>query len=299
MMITYYLLRMASVLVPRLPTATGWWLAWLAANILYVVRPRVRRNVESNIRRVLGDRAGEREVRAIAKQVFYTQARNYYDLFRVPKLTLANIQELVAVRGEEHVKKALERGKGAILVTGHLGNLDIVAQVAIAYSYRVTIPVERMQPEKLFDLITRVRSDKGINLVPVGKEALRAIHRALSNNELVAVAADRDILRSGAKVEFFGEETTLPDAPAVLAMRTGALVLPVRSLRYGNGTYSVEIRPPIDLQFTGNLKDDIRVNTQRITSALESLISEHPEQWVVFEPVWNVHKERANMPLAS
>lgn len=292
LMFTYYLLKLASVVAPRLPLPVGYWLAWMAANILYVIQPRVRQNVESNIRQVLGEKADAAKIRATARQVFITQARNYYDLFRLRKLTLEDIHAIVTVQGEEHLDRALRQGKGVILVTGHLGNLDIVAQVAVAYSYRVTIPVERVQPEKLFDLVTRARSHKGINLVPVGIEAVKAIRRALDNNELIAIAADRDVLKSGAKVNFFGKETTLPDAPAVLALRTGAPVLPARSLRYDRGRYGIEIRPPIVLQSSGNLKDDITANTQRITDALESFISEHPEQWVVFEPVWNMQEEK-------
>ncbi|MCL5962700.1 MAG: hypothetical protein M1358_25885 [Chloroflexi bacterium] len=287
-MLTYYLLRIAALIVPRLPLVVGYWLAERAADVSFRFQARARRNVIGNTRHVVGEETSQAELWAIAHEVFRTAARNYHDLFRVPRLTIEDVRRLVLVRGEEHLEQALRQGKGAILVSAHVGNVDIAVQVGISRGYRLTVPVEHVRPEKLFQMVTRIRADKGINLVPVDGGALRAISRALANNEVVVIAADRDILRNGARVTFFGEETTLPDAPAVLALRTGAPILAARSLRNGDGTFVVDILPPIDLRGTGNLKDDVRSNTQIVTDVVESLIRDHPEQWIVFEPVWEM-----------
>ncbi len=298
-MLTYYLLRIAAVLVPRLPLSIGYWLASTAGDLSFWLQRRSRQNVLGNLSYAMGENASEAEVRAAAREVFRTAAKNYYDLFRVPKLTIEDVRKVVQLRGEEHVVDAIRQGKGAILVAAHQGNLDVAVQVAVTRSYRATVPVEHVRPEKLFNLVTRLRADKGVNLVPVDGGALKAIYRALNNNELVVIAADRDILRNGARVSFFGEETTLPDAPAVLAIRMGTPLLPVRSLRNSDGTFTVEVLPPIELRNSGSSKDDIRLNTQRVTNTLEKLISEHPEQWIVFEPVWKMQGDVARQRIGG
>lgn len=295
-MLTYYLLRVAAVVAPRFPAVVGYCLAVLFGDLSFILQPRTRKSAMENLRRVVGGETTNAEILALVRQAFRTQAMNYYDLFRVPRLTLEDVRRIVTLRGEEHLQAALARGKGVILIAAHLGNLDIAIQVAVTQSYSLTLPVEHIQPEKLFALVSRLRADKGVKLVPVDNGALKAIYRALNKNELVVIAADRDVLRSGARVEFFGQETTLPDSPAVLSLRTGAPVLPVRCIRNSNRTFTVDIFPPLALRNSGNLKDDIRNNTRTVTETLESFIRENPEQWLVFGPVWNVQDEKVKLP---
>lgn len=285
-MLVYLALRVASVLVPLLPASIGYRLASVGGELFYFLRPRLRRNVEDNLRRVLRDAADDGQWRAAVHEVFRTQAKNLYDLFRLPKLQVAALEELVEVQGWEHVEAALEAGRGMVAAVPHLGNLEVVSHVAVARSKPLTVPVERLRPEALFRLMMRLRTRWGLKLVPLDSGALRALHRALRRNEIVGIAADRDIQKIGARVHLFGEETTIPDAPVVLALRTGAKLVPVCMTRRKTG-FRLDIYPPLRLVETGDTRQDVQVNTQRLATVLEGMIRQHPGQWVVFEPVWD------------
>ncbi len=284
-MLTYYLFSIAAIIVPVLPLRLGYWLASLLADVAYLFRTRARRNVQNNLKMVLGTEATGAEIKKLTRLVFHNGAKNYYDLFRIPKLRTEELSRLIKVYGMDNIERSLERGKGVILVAPHLGSFDLVAQVATVYSLKVTIPVEPVKPKKLFDLVTRTRAAKGINLVPVGG-ASKEIYRALKDNEVVAIAADRDVMRNGVSVKFFGEETTVPYAPAVLAIRTGADIIPGCSVRNDDGSYAIYLDPKLDLQITGDTKEDVRINSQNVTNEMEKFIKKYPEQWVAFEAVW-------------
>jgi KDO2-lipid IV(A) lauroyltransferase len=74
--------------------------------------------------------------------------------------------------------------------------------------------------------------------------------------------------------------------PAMLALRTGAMLVPGFGFREKDDHFVADIWEPLALERTGNLKEDLRLNTQRVAATLEAAIRARPEQWVVFKPVW-------------
>ncbi|MCL4459847.1 MAG: hypothetical protein M1136_05740 [Chloroflexi bacterium] len=284
-MLTYILFRLGSAIVPLLPLRLGYRLVTLLADIAYWCQPRVRHNVESNLHRVLGPTEDGR-LRETVRGVFRSGARNYYDLFRIPRLNLAELTRIVTVHGWEYLEQALQGGRGVIIVSAHLGNFDLVAQMARVHSYSITIPVEHVKPQCLFELVNRTRASKGLRLIPLDQGALKAVQQALRRNEIVGLVVDRDIQQSGVSVRFFGETTKISNAPVVLSLRTGARILPARSERLADHAYAVHIYPPLELEISGNPTYDTQVNTQRIATIIEEFIRQEPDQWVVFEPIW-------------
>lgn len=285
-MFTYLVFKISSWIVPLLPTRLGYWIAEQLGAIAYYVLPKARRGSKGNLRRVMGPDVDDRRLTQAVKRAFKAAAKNYYDLFRIPRLDLPKLEATVRVEGWEHLEGALAGGCGAIVFSAHLGNLELVSQVIVARSMKAVVPVEHVRPEALFRLVTAARSSRGVRMIPIDGGALRAISKALRANEIVGIGADRDIQGTGLVTRFFGETTTMPDAPAVLALRTRASVLPVQSLRQPDNSFRVRIHPPLNMQFTGNIREDVRVNTERIIRIMEEFIRSDPEQWVVFEPVW-------------
>ncbi|MGQ9675158.1 MAG: lysophospholipid acyltransferase family protein [Chloroflexota bacterium] len=285
-MLAYVLFKIASVVVPVMPSGLTYRLASVMGLLGFYLLPRARRGIRSNLRRVFGPEAAQRDIDRAARRAFQVAAKNYADLFRIPKLQFAELEETVKVDGWEHVEAALAEGRGAIVFSAHLGNMELISQVIVARSLRAVVPVEHVKPERLFRLVTAARSSRGLRMIPIDGGALKAIYRALKANEIVGIGADRDIQGTGLVTRFFGEVTTMPDAPAVLALRTGARVLPVHSVRQPDDTFKVKVYPPLNLRQTGNVHEDVRVNTEMIVRILEGFIRSNPDQWVVFEPVW-------------
>ncbi len=292
-MFTYLIFKIVSLIAPVMPVRLGYRVAALCGTLGYYCLPKARRGIKSNLRRVMGPEVDRRRLDQACRRAFQAAAKNYYDLFRIPRLDLPKLEETVKVEGWEHVESALAHGCGAIVFSAHLGNLELISQVLVARSMSAVVPVEHVKPERLFKLVTGARASRGLRMIPIDGGALKAVYKALKANEIVGIGADRDVQGTGLVTRFFGEVTRMPDAPAVLALRTGARVLPVRSLRQPDNTFRVRVYPPLELVFTGNVREDVRVNTERIVRILEDFIRANPDQWVVFEPVWPDAKSAA------
>ena len=285
-MLQYWLFRLFSLLVPLIPPAVAYRLCdWLGAVLCRLLR-RQHRNVRGNLSVVLGGHADQSRVNALVCKVFREGAKYYYDTFRVPTLSDSALERLVTVEGWEKLDRCLAKGRGVVVFTGHIGSPALVAQILAVRGYCVTSVVEPVEPESLFELMTRVRGSRGIRFVPLGPSSARELMDALRRNEIVGIVADRDVGGTGVSVDFFGIETRLPAGPALLALRAGADLLPAFTYRVGEGRFVGQIWDPIEVRRTGKLREDVRLNTQEMGRALEKAIRRSPEQWVVFEPIW-------------
>jgi KDO2-lipid IV(A) lauroyltransferase len=125
-----------------------------------------------------------------------------------------------------------------------------------------------------------------MNIVPLGPSAGGEVLRALKDNHVLCLLADRDIEGAGIDVEFFGERTRLPGGPATLALRTGAALLPTACYFKRRGISCV-CRPPMVVTRRGKrLRDDVARLTQELAGELEVLIRAAPEQWHLQQPNW-------------
>ena len=115
---------------------------------------------------------------------------------------------------------------------------------------------------------------------------LFGLFRALRRGQLVAVAADRDITRSGILVDFFGAPARLPDGHVQLALRTGAELTTCFALRQPDNSSLVQVEPPLKLEQTGDFERDVRVGVRKVVARMESWISRYPEQWIMLYPIW-------------
>ena len=150
---------------------------------------------------------------------------------------------------------------------------------------RVTAVVEPVNPPELFEFFIEFRKALGMDVVPLGPAAGSAVLKAIKENHVTVLLADRDILGNGIEVDFFGERTTLPPGPVTVALRTGAPLIPAGVYFRGDGHHAV-VRPPMDLSRRGRFREDVERITQDMAGELESLIRLAPEQWHLQQPNW-------------
>lgn len=286
-MLHYLLLKLASLLVPRLPVAWAYGLAWLAAKIAYRGARAPRAAVAANLRRVLGADAASRRLDHAVRGVFHTAAYNYVDMVLIPRIRPAELAQRVEILSVQTFLDAYAQGKGVVLTTAHFGNVDLLVQMSVVHHIPVTMLVERLAPEGLFRLVAGLRGCHGVRLVPTGPKAARQLVRALRRGEVVAIAGDRAVQRQGRAVPFFGEEALLPTGAVELALHTGAPLVPAFGLRLPGRRYRITVEPPLELE--GDATDGAAVarNLGRLAARFERHLRAHPEQWVVFEPLWD------------
>lgn len=257
----------------------------LAPGVALSLRRR-RFMIERHLKRVNPSLSGL-ALRRASQQAFDSYMRYYTESFRLPSMSAAHVLSSLSNDGFHHIEEALERGKGAIIALPHLGGWEWAGRWMAEKGHHMTVIVEPLEPPELFEWFTKLRSDLGMHVVPLGPGAAPAVLAALARNEVVCLLSDRDIQGNGVEVTFFGERTTLPAGPAMLGIRSGATVLPtaVYFTPKVDGHHCV-VRPPLALEKVGGLRESVTVGTQALAVELEGLIRRAPEQWHLFQPNW-------------
>jgi KDO2-lipid IV(A) lauroyltransferase len=227
-------------------------------------------------------------LRRAVQEAFDSYAHYWVESFRLPTLSAATVERGFTVDGYEHIVDGLAAGNGVILVLPHLGGWEWAGRWIAEQGHQITVVVERIEPPELFDWFVDLRSALGMNVVPLGGGAATTLMKALRDNHVVCLLADRDLQGGGPEVEFFGERTTMPAGPAMLALRTGAPILPTAVYFTGRvDGHHAWVRPPLPAERRdGRLRDDVARITQDLAGELELLIRRAPSQWHLFQPNW-------------
>lgn len=244
--------------------------------------------VERNLRRIYGPDLRGAQLDRRVQATFDSYARYYYDSFRLPSMDAGAIGAGIHVEGVEHINAAMaEDPVGPVLALPHLGGWEwAAAWITKVRGWGLAAVVEELDPPELFDWFLRFRESLGMNIIPLGPDAAARVATAALDREVVCLLSDRDIGGNGVEVEFFGERTTLPAGPAVMALRTGCRILPTAVyFNEGDGVTGV-VRPPLTVQREGRLREDVARITQALASELEVLIRRAPEQWHLMQPNW-------------
>jgi KDO2-lipid IV(A) lauroyltransferase len=256
-----------------------------AGRLGYRLATRARGNVLANLRHALPDVGGS-ERRRVAGRVFYHVARNYYDLLRARWLTDADLARRFTFEGRERLDAALAVGAGVVIVTAHQGNFSVAPLYAAVVGVPSTVAMEELQPPALYDLIAGLRTGSGVRVAPAGPGGLRAMLATLRRGEPLVLVGDRDITGTGVAVPFFGRPARLPSGPAFLALRTGATLLPMYTVRVARDRSVLRVLAPVEVVRTGDRDADVTATTTRLAAALEAAIRAAPEQWVVLQALW-------------
>ena len=258
--------------------------AAVLGSLAYYVLAARRRVVLDSLAR-LAPNATARDRRRLARRTFGNLASASVDLFRLPSATGAEVQGLIEAAGLEHVDAALAEGRGLIIVTSHLGPYELGGAWLATLGYRVVAVVEDLGEEVLGALAT-FRAATGMRLVTM-REAVPQALRALRDNQIVLLVADRAIGESdAAPLPFAGGTRPIPTGPAQLALRTGAPLIVAHISRPPRRSpeYFVSLEPPIDPRSEG-IADRVSF-TRRLAARLAAAVTEHPDEWYVFQPEW-------------
>ena len=274
-------------LLAVLPEPVALGAARLAGDVLYRLRSDQRETVVGNLRRVMGPGADRPSLERLARRAFHGYSRYWVEGARLPTTSRAEVRQRVLVDdGWAHLVAAMDAGNGVVLALPHVGSWEYGGSFLAAVGYPMTAVAEQLEPPELFDHFVAQREAMGLTIVPLGAESGASVLQTLRAGGLVGLLCDRDIVGNGIEVELFGEKTTMPAGPAVLAMRTGAVLLTAAVYSGPGRDHHAVVHGPIDTGRTGSFRADVRRITQEIADRFEGLIRRAPEQWHVFQPLW-------------
>lgn len=256
-----------------------------AADYVWWQRAAGTAQLKSNLARVR-PWLTEQELDSLTRSGVRSYMRYWCETFRLPNYTRHRILESFEISGVHLLDDALSQGRGAVIVSGHMGNWDIAGAWAAQRYGAVTSVAEQLKPEKLFDQFLRYRESLGIEVLSLNDPlVMRSLIRRLREGRLVALLGDRDLTDSGILVDFFGGKASFPGGPALLSIVTGAPLHPL-TMHYEADRTVGTLLPRIEIPLHEGRSEQMRVMTQQIAYALELGISEYPQDWHMLQKIW-------------
>jgi KDO2-lipid IV(A) lauroyltransferase len=252
--------------------------------LFYTLDRRHRRIALENVSAAFPRKpAAERQ--AIVRDVFGHFGRLLFELLKFSGLSRDEVLARVDIEGGDRMRDARAKGRGALLFTGHFGYWEINAIAHAAAFAPMGVLARPLDNRRLHDLLERMRGCQG-NYVIYRRGALRRVLKALGANDAVAILIDQHIQAPDAvTVNFFDRPAATTLALGVLALRTGAPVIPVFALPDGVGRYRLMYEHPVDPP-ADDTPESIRDFTQRCTDVLEMHVRRHPELWLWMHRRW-------------
>jgi lauroyl/myristoyl acyltransferase len=266
-----------------LPRAAALRLGMAGGIVWYLFDGKRRTMAARHMRRVLGVEGDQ--LRRAVREVFSSYGRYWAETFWVRERRIPEIDRTLTIEGLEHLEKAAAAGTGAVIIVPHLGNWEVAALAGPRAGIEIVAVAERLANPHITRWFTSLREAFGITIVLAGKGAIKQLGRAIDRGAAVGLLADRDLKGRGLEAEFFGEVTTLPTGPVVLAERSGVPLLSAVCY-FTPGGHRLVIGPPIDLP-----PGDPAAGARMVAARLEQQIAVAPTQWHLLQPNWPSDRE--------
>ena len=252
------------------PGGTAWF--WL--------NTKQRRAALGNYAAALGLDPSDPEVARVARRAFQNYGRMVLDFLLMGSLTKEDLIKRTDIDGLEHLDAALARGRGVILALPHMGSWDNTGSYGGALGYPITAVTGRF-PGSLNDAVVETRERYGLQVLLVGRPAVRGIIQALNANRIVGLVCDQEE-GPGVDVRFFGRSAVVPAGAAALALKTGAALMPGYQYMPSPGRHHIHLEGALS-RSEGETKENLM---QRVVNRFETYIRERPDQWYAFRPMF-------------
>jgi len=194
--------------------------------------------------------------------------------------------ENTPIKGENYLKEVFKSENGVLILGSHVGNFLLLILTLTKKGYPLHYVFKESKDKNFNRLIYKLNRDLKLNPIPIKPrdEATKRSLNVLREKEILWLALDQDTKFGDIGIEFFGVKVGTSRGPAILAQRTGAIVIPMYTKRSGWLKHTIIIKKPIELINTGNKDADIYTNLKRMNEVLEEEIKENPHEW------WWVHR---------
>ncbi|MBW2466968.1 MAG: lysophospholipid acyltransferase family protein [Deltaproteobacteria bacterium] len=288
LVVTIKLLLVAVRVLPRILTMK---LFSSLGALAFILLKEERTKAVNNLRIAYGPEKSEAEIQAMAKEVFVNLAKSGAEFaIKMNRKKPEQFFKDLEVRGEEHLRKAAAKGKGILALVSHMGSWECTALVLPMLGISTYAIGKKLGNEKLNNLLFESRGKMGVQTLARGS-SYKAMLRVLKENNLLGILIDQDTDVRGVFVDFYDKPAYTPIGGAMLAMDSGAPVLPIFYLKKEDDTYEFIVEEEIPLVKTGNRRRDMEENTRIFHGVIEKYIKKYPTQWVWMHNRWKTTPE--------
>ena len=285
-MFKYYLYKFGQFCVNRLSLRTAYRIAMLLSDLHYLWSPRDCRAVHHNLQAIAhnSDNLHKR-----SREVFRNFGKYLVEFFRMSQEVNQDfIKQHVKVSNLDRLEQVLQRGKGGIILTAHIGNWELGGVILSTLGYPSMAIALPHKERPVNDLFNRQRESRGMLIVQIN-QAVRRCLETLRDNKLVAVLADRDFTASGEVINFLGRDTLIPKGAAIFAAKTGAGIIPTFLVREGEDQFHLFLEEPIypPQECEGEVTLEVLVPIiKKYAAVIEEKVRQYPTQWLMFREFW-------------
>lgn len=260
-------------------------LAPLLGRFWFFFDKRHREITINNLRKAYQSEKNHAETENLAKKVFTSFSQTIFEICWAMSQKIEDIDVFIDRSDIRFIKEALSKKKGALILTGHLGNWELMLYAVFLEGIKSHAVYRPLDFKPMDRFVISMRSRSGSNLIPA-KDALRTIMAALRKNEIVGLLIDQNSdPRNGVVIDFFERPAFASKGLAIIARQTGAPVIPAFLVRE-DGRFKFLCGPEIPFVRTGDPRKDIEINTQRYNLAIEKAVRQYPEQWFWVHRRW-------------
>ena len=272
-------------LLRSLPRGTAIKTMRFLGSLAFRLAKKEREKTIRHLTWAFGDEKSPQEIESLARQVFRNLSTAAADAIRLPVIIREGINNLVSIQGIEHLQNSLAKGNGAIWLTGHFGNWELLGAYLAQNGLPLKVIGRTAYDQRLDKMIVDGRNQAGYSNIARGK-GTREIIRSLRDGCAIGMLIDQDTNVEGVFVNFFGRPAHTATGPVVLAQKFGAPIASVFMRLCPDSTYHIECGEEIVLQNTGDEDVDLIANTQKCSDVYERMIRRYPDQWVWMHERW-------------
>ena len=197
----------------------------------------------------------------------------------------------IEIVGAEHLDTLRESGKSGILFAGHIANWEMVTLAARKHNLPLTVVYRPFNNPFIDARVRDWQRGSGVELIMKGREGARRLTQIMKGDGHTVMLVDVR-MNDGLKAPFLGVDAMTPAAPAALALKYDALLVPIRVERTGPTHFRVTVEEPKSPENTGDRNADILATTTWINDRFSAWIIDRPEQWMWFHRRWGKHPNR-------
>jgi KDO2-lipid IV(A) lauroyltransferase len=226
------------------------------------------------------------QIEKISKRVFQNLSITFVEICQLATFSRQDVLNNVRIEGLDKLTRALQSNKGLVIVSAHLGNWEMGLQYTCCLLQKPILGVAkkiRFAPLNRWFHLLRTRF--GIKII-YKKGSLPEMRQTLRRGGALGLLVDQSRRSEGVDVTFFGHKVTATPAAAFLAIRCQSIVLPIFCIRKADNRLTIEVKSPLEIKRTGDLRSDLRINTQIITDEVEKAVRQYPDQWFWVHKRW-------------
>ena len=291
--------RCSSFLLRLLPVEAALWTGRRIGDAVFFFSKR-RSIAIRNLRAAFASEVPPQKIERIARDSFRTMAMSAVELLRFPSVDETYIRQNLNILGRHHYESMLQGGQGAIFLTGHFGNWEILNLASSLLGRPVAALARKQKHPRSDEYLNRLRASHGNQMILKGMP-VRELIRALRDNKIIGILSDQDGGKNGAKVSFFGRTSSTPRGAAAFALRTRTPIFPVFVVREGvSARHCIEVEAPLLMPGAEVAQEEAeRDLLQQFAEVLESKIRKSPSQWLWAHRRWKSTPDRTVLVLSD